>query len=107
MNHKKPKSIGRTRARNLARMATRGEKEIRHEQKVNLNEEKKKFFALPLGKRIKYFYNQIPSKKGKKVFWCISPFVAVSVVLYGLVQLLHLDVAWRWGGQLFHAIFKK
>jgi hypothetical protein len=54
--------------------------------------------------RVKFFYSKIPTKKGKRVFWIMSPVWFVFVIVYGLISALKLDIAWEWSRQLYHSI---
>lgn len=107
MQQKKLKSLKRTQARQLASMATRGEAQIREEQRIAHEKEKEAFYNLPLKKRLKYFYDNNLSNKGKRVFWMTFPFVLVFFVSHFVIQKLRLDIAWRWGSMIYHAVFKK
>jgi hypothetical protein len=54
--------------------------------------------------RVKFFYSKIPTKKGKRVFWMMSPLLAVFILVYGLISVLKLDIAWEWSRQLYHSV---
>jgi len=53
--------------------------------------------------RVKFFYSKIPTKKGKRVFWMMSPVLAVFILAYGFISVLKLDIAWAWSKQLYHS----
>ena len=98
--------MDRKQARALARMATKGEDQIRQEQIYQLNDEKRKFLSLSLLKRLKYFYNSIPTNKAKRTFWFLLPPILPMVIVYAIINICKLDIAWSWSKQIFHTVKK-
>tara|TARA_R100000995_G_scaffold16783_1_gene6642 strand:- start:4697 stop:4993 length:297 start_codon:yes stop_codon:yes gene_type:complete len=96
----------RKQARALARMATKGEDQIRQEKIYQLNDEKRKFLSLSLPKRLKYFYDSIPTKKAKRVFWFLLTPILPMVIVYAIINICKLDIAWSWSKQMFHTVKK-
>lgn len=103
-----PKGISRKKARELARLAKRGDKQIQAEKNLLIQQEKERFMQLPIHKRLQYFYkNHVPSKKAKRWFWPLLVLIIPFSLLYSIIYNLRIDIAWRWSKQLYFAIINK
>ncbi len=98
--------MDRKQARTLARLATNGEDQIRKEKIYQLNDEKRKFLSLSLSNRLKYFYKSIPTKKAKTSFWFLLVPIIPMVIVYAIINICKLDIAWSWSKQIFHTVKK-
>ena len=96
----------RKQARSLARLATKGEEQIRREKLNQFKEEQSSFLSLSLSKRLKYFYNSIPTKKAKTTFWFLLLPIFPMVIVYLVINIFKLDIAWSWSKQIFHTVKK-
>lgn len=96
----------RKQARTLARLATKGEAQIRAEKLNQFKAEKRDFLSLSLIKRLKYFYKNIPTKKARRIFWALIVPMIPMLIFYTVINIFKLDIAWSWSKQIFHTIRK-
>lgn len=96
----------RKQARKLARLATQGEAQIRAEKVNQFKAEKRDFLSLSLIKRLNYFYENIPTKKARRIFWALIVPMIPMLIFYTVINIFKLDIAWSWSKQIFHTIKK-
>ena len=100
-------SITRKQSRQLAQLARRGKKQIAQDEVKLVKEERQAFLEKSLKDRLKYFYNNnIPTKKGKRTLWFLLPVIIPMMLVYTVIQILKLDIAWAWSKQLFFVVKK-
>lgn len=100
-------SITRKQSRQLAQLARRGKKQIAQDEVKLVKEERQEFIKKSLKERLKYFYrNSLPTKKAKKTIWFLLPVIIPMIFVYGLINILKLDIAWAWSKQLFYVLKK-
>ena len=96
--------MNRAQKRALAKVQIANAKQLTHQRQQIVKEEKEQFLKQPIWKRVKTFYDCIPSKKGRRVFWLWAlPILLVFVPIQAILDLTKLNIAWKWSSQLYYS----
>ena len=67
-------------------------------------QKKQEFLKKGVFERLKIFYNQIPSKRGKRIFWVWAlPIFTIFLPIQAIIAWMKLDIAWAWTKQILYS----
>ena len=96
--------MNRAQKRALAKMQVGHAKQLTHERQQIIREEKAEYLRQPFYKRLLTFYELIPTKKAKVVFWLWSPVIfGIFLPIQAVVALTKVDIAWKWTNQILYS----
>lgn len=94
--------LNRRQLKHNAKVLNANESQLKRAQMEARKNEKVKFLNSSVWNRLKFFYKHIPSKKGRIMFWMLSPMTTAFLIPHIIISTLKIDIAWKWSEQIMY-----